>query len=692
LWFAGKEFVIAMAKLTHSQSRGFLTRLAQDRRGNMLVISAVSLVPMLAIVGSGIDISRYYLAKNRLQHACDAGVLATRKSMSGFALTDAAKAVGQSFFKVNFPAGVFATTSPLLVLTAEEDGTVNGVATVTSGESLMGSFGMDAKKLTNTCSAKMDLPNTDILFALDTTGSMKETNPGDSVSRIVALRNAVRGFTTTLDNIAAGGVQVRYGFVPFSSTVNVGRLLRREWMVDKWTYQSRMADTVETQTGGNTWNETTKWGNWTNISGSYNESVYTGSAEKVNKPGEPAKPGSGGEIGGSSGSPAKPPSSYWKCTGVPGDNAKDSWTNTSWVYSPYPGGGQQRTRTNTRTRNGTDYDSWVSGSTCYIKKKVWSNHKQSQTETVIPVGGSNSWSNTKYWWVYKPVEYNVSALKGSGPLMKGVSFVVPKLGKDHTSATITWDGCIEERDTIRNKTFPTIPTAAYDLDIDKVPDNDATRWRPFLPELVFWRKDNQNWDKNDWRTTDNSTRADEFSGGEAAVCPTEARKLAVMSAAQVSQYVDSLAPRGTTYLDIGMIWAGRLISPTGLWKSENTVATNGGAISRHVIFMTDGKIETKNMVYETYGLSALDRRRSDQGTVPNDNETNENVDARFRAVCEAVKGKGITVWTIAFGTELTDGLKACATDERFYKASNAAELNAAFTNIASNIARLRLTK
>src|SRR3546814_5727577 len=54
-------------------------------------------------------------------------------------------------------------------------------------------------------------------------------------------------------------------------------------------------------------------------------------------------------------------------------------------------------------------------------------------------------------------------------------------------------------------------------------------------------------------------------------------------------YVDTLTPNGRTYHDIGLIWGARLISPTGLFASENATTARGGEIQRHVIFMTDRK-------------------------------------------------------------------------------------------------------
>ena len=53
---------------------GFLRRLARDRTGNTLAIMASGIIPLIAMVGGAVDMSRAYLASSRLQQACDAGV------------------------------------------------------------------------------------------------------------------------------------------------------------------------------------------------------------------------------------------------------------------------------------------------------------------------------------------------------------------------------------------------------------------------------------------------------------------------------------------------------------------------------------------------------------------------------------------------------------------------------------------
>ena len=61
---------------------GFFKALIQDTRANTIAIAAAALVPLVAMVGGGIDASRFYMAQSRLQAACDAGALAARRAMN----------------------------------------------------------------------------------------------------------------------------------------------------------------------------------------------------------------------------------------------------------------------------------------------------------------------------------------------------------------------------------------------------------------------------------------------------------------------------------------------------------------------------------------------------------------------------------------------------------------------------------
>src|SRR5688572_10614393 len=103
-----------IARIRRQPLAGLLSRLAADRSGNTLSIVAASIAPLLAMVGSGIDMGRSYLSESRLQQACDAGVLAARKRLgsqvvASGSVPDDVQETGERFFNVNFRSGSYGT-------------------------------------------------------------------------------------------------------------------------------------------------------------------------------------------------------------------------------------------------------------------------------------------------------------------------------------------------------------------------------------------------------------------------------------------------------------------------------------------------------------------------------------------------------------------------------------------------------
>ncbi|MAH16075.1 MAG: pilus assembly protein TadG, partial [Sphingomonadaceae bacterium] len=84
-----------------------LARLRRNERGNVLAIVGAALVPLTIMIGSGIDLSRAYMAKAKMQSACDAASLAARRVMKDDQLTEAVRATGLEFFFFNYPQGLY---------------------------------------------------------------------------------------------------------------------------------------------------------------------------------------------------------------------------------------------------------------------------------------------------------------------------------------------------------------------------------------------------------------------------------------------------------------------------------------------------------------------------------------------------------------------------------------------------------
>ena len=666
------------------QRRRHPRRLLRDVAGNTLVLMAVMLVPLSALAGSGIDMARIVIVRSRMQQACDAGALAGRRMMDGTTYSREASLGADRFFDANMPKSLLDAFTLVRRFDKTADNQVAGTASVKVPMTLMSMFDVAPATVTVTCEARFEVPNLDMMFVLDTTGSMGQTNPGDSVSRIAVLRSAVTSFYTTMEAAKNNSSQTRYGFVPYSSTVNVGMLLRRDWMVDEWDYQSRQPADITTSTRTDTQGAYLySYGSWVHQSGTVEDLPATfGDPENCAAP------------------------------------ANTSRTTTTWsAWTPDGNGGE--TQIETQVINGITYAASLSGGTCRITGKRYTDYRQSKTNTRRPNPNAGQQTKTEvrtWWWHYQKVTHSVAAFKGNradGLMAGGTIFPMLNGGGGSAWATrgVKWDAgtgaCIEERQTVRQSEYGSIPAEAYDLDIDRIPERGRpeTQWRPWVPSLVYARRwggyNNPTTNLSGWPA--DAVTPVRHDGGyvnlvnspnDYAACPSAARKLSVMTASQLKTYLDALKVAGRTYHDIGFLWGLRLLSPKGLFAAENTVAPNGGQIDRHLIFMTDGQTETNFADYDAYGLAGLDRRRTPASRLPaGDDEQDEIVENRLTALCAAAQRRDTTVWVIAFGTQLTSLLRDCATPgPHAYQANNAAELNGVFANIAANMAKLRLSK
>ena len=137
-----------------------------------------------------------------------------------------------------------------------------------------------------------------------------------------------------------------------------------------------------------------------------------------------------------------------------------------------------------------------------------------------------------------------------------------------------------------------------------------------------------------------------------------------------------------------MIWAARLISPTGLFADENA-DVDSKTTGRHIIFLTDGQTESYDIAYGAYGVEPLDKRRWSPSSPISLNDT---VEKRFSVACAEAKRRNITVWVIGFGITLNDTMKTCAGDGHHFEADGAAALQDVFSKIAGQMGDLRISK
>lgn len=621
--------------------------------------------------------SRLYLVKSRLQQACDAGVLAGRRVMTGVSVEGDANAMtqAQNFFNINLAQGAYgATIGPFTVNDVREGGVptgaitgrVAGRATATVPMTLMRIFGNTATNMIANCEANLNISNNDIMFVLDLTGSMGCRPSGDNAcfvtptevngvwrvpestgSKIAALRTAVTQFFATMVGATPDTARLRVAFMPYSSSANVAGILPANSLAQSHDYRSRAARMTLPE-----WRPTsTTYGLWGN------EETYMVGANA-------------GAINDANCTRYGNDASFTQDTVT--FNGGNSNAAPSPILSDAPPGTAQYYRRTSWTGSGTG------NGTCKRDRRT----------------GTTTWERTNLFgfreFVYRADPYNVAnatlrvadltlnTLRSpirttSSGTWNEQQLATKQAAGSASGATLinkTWAGdCIEERQANDN--------------IDLLATSDNTRWKPARRDLVYYPSNDVN---DDFQPRQNANTY---------TCTMPAQRLRVMTQAQVDAYVANprFAPHGATYHDIGMIWGTRLMSRNGVFAADHTAAApNGQEVRRHIIFMTDGDMQPSLNAYTPYGIEELDRRIS-TAAVPTNDSLRTLHNQRFAAACNYARNTAnISVWVVAFGQTLTPELTSCADPGQALQANNSTELNNMFQDIARRISELRLSQ
>lgn len=162
--------------------------------------------------------------------------------------------------------------------------------------------------------------------------------------------------------------------------------------------------------------------------------------------------------------------------------------------------------------------------------------------------------------------------------------------------------------------------------------------------------------------------------------------------------IDTYTAEGSTAGQIGLAWGWYMVSPTfgSIWPTGSKPAPYGDKdLVKVVILMTDGEFNT------TYCKGVISKD-SGSGSGSNSdhincNATNGGGFAQAKALCDAMKVKGITIYTVGFdlddGSAAEDIMEECASDaEHVYLPDSGTQLKTAFSTIAKDINALRLSR
>ncbi len=213
-------------------ARNFREHFIAANSGNVAVIFAITLVPLLGFVGAAVDYSRTSSARSSMQVALDSAALMVSKEIAATPTMTAAQINDKA--TTYFNALYTNPNSPTVTVAAAYTANVgNGATVVVTGSGsvtteflkVLGfpTLGITASSTTTWGSARMR-----VAMALDNTGSMN--NDG----KLAALKTAAQSLITQLSALAKTDGDVMISIVPFAKDVNLGSSSYNATWID-WT-------------------------------------------------------------------------------------------------------------------------------------------------------------------------------------------------------------------------------------------------------------------------------------------------------------------------------------------------------------------------------------------------------------------------------------------------------------------------
>ncbi len=191
---------------------GALRRFCSEKRGNVAMIFALALVPLLIAVGAGLDFARAVMVRANMTEALDGAGLAV--GSSGNLSSDAAQALAQSYFSANYKLdSSYGTPSTIAVKQSGQDFTLS--TSVTMPTVLMKIAGITSLPVSSSVVITRNSKNIEVALALDTTGSM-------SGRKIADLKTAADDLIDIIVQDVQTPTYTKIAIAPYTVGVNVG--------------------------------------------------------------------------------------------------------------------------------------------------------------------------------------------------------------------------------------------------------------------------------------------------------------------------------------------------------------------------------------------------------------------------------------------------------------------------------------
>ena len=193
------------------------TRIFHDRSGNVMIIVAFSIIPLIGAVGIATDTTRGYLVKSQLQAAIDSAALAGGRVFNSSTRDDDIR----QYFSANFPQGYMSSNlTPLQITPDQNSESIRLTASATIPATFMQLLG--SKTITVAASAEVtrQIQRLHVVLALDMSGSMLTTMENGN-TRVENAKAAALTLTNILFGTNTTNDLLKIGVVPWAGKVNV---------------------------------------------------------------------------------------------------------------------------------------------------------------------------------------------------------------------------------------------------------------------------------------------------------------------------------------------------------------------------------------------------------------------------------------------------------------------------------------
>jgi Flp pilus assembly protein TadG len=644
-----------------------LARFAAAEQGNIAVIFAIALLPVLGFVGAAVDYSRAARARTSMQAALDSTALMLSKDLTAGTITSSQiSAKATSYFTGLYTdteaQGVTITSSYTAATTsAAANLLLTGTGHIVSDFMQIAGYpqlGFNTTSTSTWGNAKMR-----VALVLDNTGSMAQSG------KITALRNAVAGSGGLIDQLSAlakNNGDVYISVIPFAKNVNVGASNYGQSWIDWHDWLAPPTDQPANVPGGYQASLPINW----HAVGPGAQCPFTNTLSAT-----------GGAANGAFTCKASPTNGASSASTIPSTTLSINGASIANPICP-----------------GTDANTYTVYNGC------WSSEPTGLTEVFC--SGSSNCSCPK---------------NAQGSSVTGCSCTGSGSSKSCTGPTYVHNWTQPgPNDTTDNQNQPRLSSPVGFRDANHTPNTEHI-WTPTGTTVANdWRQASTNPISN-WtgcvadRTQPNDATgvapsssdattlfpANEYIQGGVFFCSssasTQLEPIIPLSYdwSALKTAVNAMQPTGGTDQAVGLAWGWQSLLQGNPLNAPAESNTNGTTYNRVIILLSDG-LNTQDR-WPDYGNG------SNQTTTYGNSTFSGSIDARQQALCDnlhnARDANGApmyTIYTIQVNTdaEATSAiLSYCASSpDKFYLITSSTQIATIFNTIGTQLSKLRLAR